>query len=182
MTKTAGNDSFFSRVLSKQNIVLMLSSLALALSYLAEVASPNVRRDWTVGCCGRSFWWSPVGCALLLVGAAYLFRLRRAWSWMSAVLLSGYVCCFCFYEAAESWNFFYSLNTMQALREAFLPLYRPLSAVLGLYILFESLARLVWRSNGPQSQPGGRGEVLPRRGKPMVQTDGVRQIDSERQS
>lgn len=143
MTKTAAKDSFLSRALSKQNIVLMLSLLAMILSYLAEVASPDVRRDWTVGCCGKSFWWSPIGCSLLLVAAASIFRLRRQWGWMIAALLSAYVCYFCFYQAAESWNFFYPLNRMQAVREAFLPVYRPLSAFLGLYLVFVSLTRLV---------------------------------------
>lgn len=149
MTKANGNDGFFSRSLNKQNIVLILSLLALTLSYVAEVASPDVRLDWGVRCCGGSFWWSPVGCALVLVGAAFILRARSQWSWISAALLSVYVSCYSFYAAVESWNFYYSLNRMQALREAFLPLYRPLSGFLGLYILVVALVNLLRTRSRP---------------------------------
>jgi hypothetical protein len=152
MAKTTGSDGFISRSLNKQNIILILSLLTLGLSYLAEVASPDVRRDWSVRCCGRSFWWSPVGCTLVLVGAAVTFRVRSRWYWISAALLSIYVSYYLLYEAAESWTYYYSLDKMQAFREAFLvPLYRPLSGFVGLYILIVSIARIVRASKRTRS-------------------------------
>ena len=142
MIKATGNDGFFSRSLNKQNLLLILSMLTLALSYVAAVSSSHLRGGWSVKCCGRAFW--SISAALVLVGAALLFRVRRQWSWISAALLSIYVSYHFSYEAVESWSNYYSLDKMQAFREAFLlPLFRPLSGFLALYILVVALRNLL---------------------------------------
>ena len=151
MTKVTGKDGFFSRSWNKQNIVLILSMLVLALSYVAAVASPGLRGGWSVRCCGIAFW--SVGSALVLVGAAFLFRLRRRWSWITAAFMVSFVSWYSFYETIEIWNYYYSLDKMEALKQAFLPVFRPLSAFLSLYILVVALQNLV-RTFNNQSWPG----------------------------
>ena len=142
MGKATGTDGFFARSLNKQNLILVLSMFALALSYVAAVGSSHLSGGWSVRCCGRAFW--SIISALFLVGAALLLRVRRRWSWISAALLSIYVSYHLLYEAADSWNFYYSLDKMQAFREAFLlPLFRPLSGFLALYILVVALRNLL---------------------------------------
>jgi hypothetical protein len=153
MTKATSGDGFFSPSLSKQDIILILALLALTLSYVSAVADPNAPLDWDVGCCGRSFWWSPIGCALVLVGAAVIFRIRSRWSWISAALLSVYVCYYSLYEALENWNYYYSLDKLEALRAALLPIYRPLSLFPGLFIFVEALRNLVLTSGRTRSLP-----------------------------
>lgn len=155
MTKATGNDGFFSRSRNKQNVILTLCLIVLALSYVAEVASPGTRGDWSVSCCGRAFWSAPVGCALALVGAALMFRVRKRWGLIGATLLSLYVSYDYLYDAAESWSYYYSMDKTQAFQEAFLlPLFRPLSGFLSFYIFVVALKNLVGKSNRTRSLPG----------------------------
>ena len=154
MTKVTGNDGFLSHSRNKQTVILTLCLIVLALSYVAEVASPGTRGDWSVSCCGRAFWSTPVGCALVLVGAALMFRVRKRWTWIIAALLSVFVSYDYLHMAAESWTFYYPLDKMQAFQEAFLlPLFRPLSGFLSLYIFVMALRNLVGKSNRTRSLP-----------------------------
>lgn len=153
MTKATGKNGFFSRSFNKKNILLILSLVALTLSYVSAVADPNAPLDRYVGCCGRSFWWSPIGCALVLVGAAVIFRVRSRWSWISAALLSVYVCYYSLYEALENWNYYYALDKLEALRAALLPIYRPLSLFPAFYIFVVAIGNLVRTSTRTRSRP-----------------------------
>lgn len=151
MAKTTGREGLISRSLNKRNIIVILALLALALSYVSAVADPNAPLNWDAGCCGRSFWWSPVGTALVLVAAALIFRVRSQWSLIS-VGMSVYVSYDFVCDAAVSWNYYYSLDKMQAIREAFLlPVFRPLSGFLALFILLEALRNLLRASNHTRS-------------------------------
>lgn len=152
MTRAPRIASFLSGSINQQNVILVFSLVALSLSYISAVADQNAPLDWDAGCCGRSFWWSPVGCSLILVGAAFFFRVRRWWSWISVTLLSGYVSYYSLYEAIESWKFYFSLDKMEALRAAFLPLYRPLSGFVGFYIFVIAAGKLVRASKHAQIQ------------------------------
>ena len=151
MIKATATNGFFSRSLNKQNLLLILSMLALVLSYVAAVSSSHISGGWSVRCCGRAFW--SVASALVLVGAAFLFRVRRRWSWITAAVMCGFVSCYSFYQTFEIWNFYYSLDKMEALQQAFLPLFRPLTGFLSLHIFVAALRNLLRTSNRAPSKP-----------------------------
>lgn len=89
--------------ISNEALVLILSLMVLTLSYIAEVSNSYLPGKWLVGCCGKTFWWSPVGGSIVLVAAALILRLRRAWSYVATAFLAIYTFCSFSNMAIQRW-------------------------------------------------------------------------------
>lgn len=117
-----------------ERLILLLSVIILSLSYIAEVSNSYLPGKWRVGCCGKTFWWSPVGSSLILVAAALALQLRRAWGYVATVFLASYTFCFFANVAIQRWLDYYPVDKGYALRQSLLPLYRPSGTILSFFI------------------------------------------------
>ncbi|MFY9621681.1 MAG: hypothetical protein WAQ99_17845 [Pyrinomonadaceae bacterium] len=123
-------------------IALGSSLIVFALSYLAAVSNSFLPDRWRVGCCGKEFWWGPVGASIVLVAAALLLRLKTAWGYFFSAFLGIWVFCASFSAALSRWFEYFAVNKTYAFQQALLPIYRPLALVVSLYIVTISVRRL----------------------------------------
>lgn len=129
--------------LRSENLVLLLSLLVAILAYLAEVSNTYLPGRWLAGCCGRFFFWTPIGCSLILVAAALTFRLKTVWSFIVTTILALYVFVFFVNVAIQRWLDYASFNKGYALQQSVLPLYRPSGTLLGLWIMTIAMRHLL---------------------------------------
>src|SRR5215471_5315818 len=119
--KNFGSRSQHDQLLIKKSLILVSCLLILLLSYIATVQDPYMPAQWQVGCCGRQFWWSAVGAAVVLVGSAIALFLRQTLALILATLMSIYVLCYSLYVAVERWNDYASLDKARGLWQPLLP-------------------------------------------------------------
>jgi len=136
------------RTLIKKSLILASYLLILLLTYIGTVLNPYMPGRWQAGCCGREFWWSAVGAAVVLVGSAIALFLRQTLALILATLMSIYVLLYSLYLAVDRWNDHAPLDEAYGLWQALLPVYRPLSVLLSIFVITMSLKQLARRFSG----------------------------------
>ena len=127
----------------KENLILIWALVVLILSYVSAVGNTYLPAEWAVGCCGKAFWWSPVGCSAVLVACSLLLRLRRTQAYLVVILMSLYALGYSSYAAFQRWIEYSPVDKGYALQQALLPLYRPLSILLGVFVFAVATRSLV---------------------------------------
>jgi hypothetical protein len=130
------------RSLRSENIILALSLFVALLTYIAEVSNTYLPGRWLVGCCGKYFLWTPVGCSLVLVIASLTFRLKTAWSLIVTSALALYVFIFFSNVAVQRWLDYAPVDKAYALQQSLMPLYRPSGTLLGLWLMTVGMRHL----------------------------------------
>jgi|SRR6185312_3501153 len=138
--------------LARENIILVLSLFVLILSYLASVSNSYLPDKWSVNCCGKMFWWSAVGSSVILLGSAGALLLKRVSGYLIALPASAYALYYSLQIALQRWTEYSSVDRAYGLQQALLPIYRPLSLILSVYVFIVAIRELDrWRRS--QSRP-----------------------------
>ncbi len=141
MADTRVNSSF----LRTENVILLLSIVVLVLSYIASLGYYSHHDAVVMLCCGRDFWWTPLGCGVLLVASSLLFRFRSAYVYPIGILPSLWSLTFSSYIAFQRWIEYSRVNKPYAFQQVLLPIYRPLSILLSIMILSITTRKLLQR-------------------------------------
>ena len=129
--------------LRTENVILFISLVVLVLSYIGLVGSYSHHPVLGVQCCGKAFWWSPLGCAVVLVLSSLLLRLRRIPVYPVLIIMNLFVLAYSSYEALQIWGDYSGVDKGFGLQQVLLPLYRPLSILLSVFILSITTKRVV---------------------------------------
>ena len=130
------------RTLLNESLILASCLFVLLLSYIAAIRNPYMPGHWQVGCCGSQFWWSAVGAAVILVGCAIALFLRQILAKVLAALMRMYVIYYSLHIAVERWKDYASVDKAHGLGQSLLPVYRPLSVLLGILIMTMAVKQL----------------------------------------
>jgi hypothetical protein len=143
MTDRAINAGVPSKLFLKENLVLLVGLIVLLLSFIGTSGFYSHHGNLRVNCCGAAFWWSPVGCSVVLVAASLLLRLRTVAVYPVVILMSLFALGFSSYVAFQRWIDYQLTSKGYALQQALLPLYRPLTMVLSVVILGIAVRRVL---------------------------------------
>lgn len=150
MTDRAINAGVPSKLFLKENLVLLVGLILLLFSFIGTSGFYSHHGTLSVNCCGAAFWWSPVGCSVILVAASLLLRLRNLAVYTVVVLMSLFALGFSSYVAFQR-LIDYQL-TSKALQQALLPLYRPLTIGLSVVIMTMAVRRVMQRLSASKNQ------------------------------
>ena len=130
------------RYIQNENVLLFLSFVVMVLVSIAFMGNEHHANMW-MQCCGKGFWWSPRGCALLLLGSSLLLRLRIPRVYPIVILLSFFALISSSYITLERWNDYSLIDKGYAFQQAVLPIYRPLSIVISIFILSITVKKIM---------------------------------------